>query len=66
MKTIKLSEEEIKRIMESLEIAARFYGLARIDAIKLGRMKDYATFATNKSEALFSLKAMQRAVKQDV
>ena len=64
MKTIKLSEEEVKRIVKCLENAARFYGLMRISAMKSGRMKDYTMLASEKSEALFACQAMKKAVDE--
>jgi len=65
MKTIKLSEEEAKRIVKCLEDAARFFGLARISAMKAGHIKDYTMFASLKSEALHNCKVVQKAVDKD-
>ena len=64
MKTIKLSEEEAKRIVKCLEDAARFFGVARVSAVKVGHMKDYAMFASLKSEALYNCKVVQKAVDE--
>ena len=65
MKTIKLSEEEAKRIIKCLEDSARFFGVARIGAMKAGHMKDYTMFASMKSEALYNCKVVQKAVDED-